>query len=122
TPGGLALKFYATLRLEVRKVSTLKRGEEFIGARTKVRVVKNKLAPPFKEAEFDIIYGKGINRLGEIVDVGSSLGIIQKSGAWFSYKEDRIGQGREQVIEFLEKNPNLAKEIEEKIYEKAFSK
>jgi|UniRef100_A0A7C3YS62 recombination protein RecA len=122
TPGGLALKFYATLRLEVRRVSALKKGEEIIGARTKVRVVKNKLAPPFKEAEFDIIYGKGIHRFGELVDVGTEMGIIQKSGAWFSYENNRIGQGREQAIEFLEKNPEIAKEIENKIYEKAFPK
>ncbi|MEO0102617.1 MAG: recombinase RecA [candidate division WOR-3 bacterium] len=122
TPGGLALKFYTTLRLEVRRVAALKKGEEFIGARTKVRVVKNKLAPPFKEAEFDIIYGKGILRLGELVDIGSEMGIIQKSGAWFSYQENRIGQGRDQAIEFLEKNPDIANEIEKEIYEKAFPK
>ncbi len=121
TPGGLALKFYATLRLDIRRVTAIKKDDEIIGARTRVRVVKNKLAPPFKEAEFDIIYGKGIIRTGEIVDVGSELGIIEKSGAWFSYNGNRIGQGRDLAIEFLERNPNIAKEIEKRIYEKAFA-
>ncbi len=122
TPGGLALKFYSTLRLEIRRIAAIKRGEDFIGARTKVRVVKNKLAPPFKEAEFDIIYGKGIGKLGELIDVGSTLGIVQRSGAWFSYQEERLGQGKEQAIEFLERNPDIAEEIEKEIYKKAFPK
>ncbi|MCS7249494.1 MAG: recombinase RecA [candidate division WOR-3 bacterium] len=117
TPGGLALKFYASLRLEIRRVGSIKKGEETIGNRTKVKVVKNKLAPPFKEAEFDIIYGKGILREGEIVDLGVNLGIIQKSGAWFSYGDTKIGQGREQAIEFLLKNPKICQEIENKIYQ-----
>ncbi len=117
TPGGLALKFYASLRLEIRRIGSLKRGEETIGNRTRVKVVKNKLAPPFREAEFDIIYGKGILREGEIIDLGINLGIIQKSGAWISYGETKIGQGREQAIEFLFKNPKISQELENKIYE-----
>jgi recombination protein RecA len=117
TPGGLALKFYASLRLEIRRIGALKKGEETIGNRTKVRVVKNKLAPPFKEAEFDIIYGKGILRTGEIVDLGVNLGILQKSGTWISYGEVRLGQGREQAIEFLLKEKKIAQEIEDKIYQ-----
>ncbi len=117
TPGGLALKFYASLRLEIRRIGSLKKGEETIGNRTKVKVVKNKLAPPFKEAEFDIIYGKGIVREGELIDLGVHLGIIQKSGAWLSYGEIKLGQGREQAIEFLSKNSKISQEIENKIYE-----
>ncbi len=120
TPGGLALKFYSTIRLEIRRVAAIKKGEEIIGARTRVRVVKNKLAPPFKEAEFDILYGKGIVKNGEIVDLGSELGIIQRSGTWYSYNEIRIGQGREQAVLFLDGNPEVAAEIEKKIREKAF--
>lgn len=117
TPGGLALKFYASLRLEIRRIGSLKKGDETIGNRTKVKVVKNKLAPPFKEAEFDIIYGKGILREGEIIDLGVDLGIIQKSGTWLSYGEVKLGQGREQAIDFLSKNPKISQEIENKIYE-----
>ncbi|MEO0087171.1 MAG: recombinase RecA [candidate division WOR-3 bacterium] len=117
TPGGLALKFYASLRLEIRRIGTIKKEEETIGNRTKVKVVKNKLAPPFKEAEFDILYGKGILREGEIIDLGVNLGIIQKSGAWFSYGETKLGQGREQAIEFLCRNPKISQELEDKIYE-----
>lgn len=120
TPGGLALKFYASLRLEIRRIGSIKKGEETIGNRTKVKVVKNKLAPPFKEAEFDIIYGKGILREGEIVDLGVNLGIIQKSGAWFSYGDTKLGQGRDQAIEYLSKNPKISQELENKIYELSF--
>ncbi len=118
TPGGLAMKFYSTIRLDIRRIAAIKKGEEVLGNRTKVRVVKNKLAPPFREAEFDIIYGKGISRFGEIVDVGSIHGIIGKSGTWYSYGDERIGQGREGAIEFLKNNPDKAKDIETMIREK----
>jgi recombination protein RecA len=123
TPGGRALKFYSSVRLDVRRVETIKEGAEAIGSRTKVKVVKNKVAPPFKEAEFDIIYGQGISKEGCILDVGTNLDIVKKSGAWFSYNNQRIGQGRENVKKFLKENPEIAKEIESKIkaeYEKAF--
>ncbi len=122
TPGGLALKFHSSVRLDIRKIATLKKGENVIGSRTKVKVVKNKLAPPFKEAEFDIVYGEGISKLGELVDVGAELEIIDKSGTWYSYKDDRIGQGRDAVIEFLKANPDMAQKIEKEIREKLFKK
>jgi len=115
TPGGRALKFYASIRMEVRKQDTLKQGQEMVGNRTKVKVVKNKVAPPFKQAEFDIMYGEGISREGSIVDVGTELDIINKSGAWYSYKGERLGQGRENVKEFLKKHPEIAAEIEQSI-------
>ena len=117
TPGGRALKFYASVRLDVRKTETLKQGTEVFGNRTKVKVVKNKVAPPFKEAEFDIIYGQGISKEGSILDVGVNLDIVNKSGAWFSYNGQRIGQGRENVKQFLKENKEIAKEIESKIRE-----
>lgn len=117
TPGGRALKFYATVRLEVRKIDTIKQGTEMIGSRTRVKVVKNKVAPPFKQAEFDITYGEGISREGSIVDIGTDLEIINKSGAWYSYKEERLGQGRENVKEYLKEHPEIASEIEMKIRE-----
>lgn len=123
TPGGRALKFYSSVRLDVRRTETLKEGSEPVGNRTKVKVVKNKVAPPFKEAEFDIIYGQGISREGCLLDIGVTLDIIKKSGAWFSYGDQRIGQGRENVKKFLRENPEISKEIEEKVkaeYEKAF--
>ncbi len=123
TPGGRALKFYASVRLDVRRVETLKDGNEPVGNRTKVKVVKNKIAPPFKEAEFDIIYGQGISKEGCILDIGVTLDIIKKSGAWFSYNNQRIGQGRENVKKFLKENTEMAKEVEGKIkaeYDKAF--
>lgn len=125
TPGGRALKFYASVRLDVRKVETIKQGSEMIGSKTRVKVVKNKVAPPFKEAEFDIIYGEGISREGSILDIGVSLDIVNKSGAWFSYNGQRIGQGRENVKQFLRENPEIMKEIETKIrenYNQAFLK
>lgn len=125
TPGGRALKFYSSVRLDVRKTETLKQGTEVIGNRTKVKVVKNKVAPPFKEAEFDIIYGEGISREGNILDIGVNLDIISKSGAWFSYNGQRIGQGRENVKQFLKENKDIANEVEKKIrenYNKAFAK
>jgi len=117
TPGGRALKFYASVRLDVRRVETLKHGNETIGNRTRVKVVKNKVAPPFKEAEFDIIYGEGISREGSILDIAVSLDIVNKSGAWFSYNGQRIGQGRENVKQFLKENKDIANEIEAKIRE-----
>ena len=117
TPGGRALKFYSSVRLDVRRIEALKQGTEVIGNRTKVKVVKNKVAPPFKEAEFDIIYGQGISKEGSILDVGVGLDIVNKSGAWFSYNGQRIGQGRENVKQFLRDNPEILKEIEKKIRE-----
>ena len=115
TTGGRALKFYATIRLDVRRQETLKQGQEMIGNRTRVKVVKNKVAPPFKQAEFDIIYGQGISREGSIIDVGSDMEIINKSGAWYSYQGERMGQGKENVKEYLRLHPEVANEIEEKI-------
>ena len=117
TPGGRALKFYSTVRLDVRRVEALKQGDQFIGNRTRARVVKNKVAPPFKAAEFDIIYGDGISAEGSLIDIGSGMKIIQKSGAWYSYGEERLGQGRENVRAHLRENPELAREIEQKIRE-----
>lgn len=117
TTGGRALKFYSSVRLEVRKGEPLKLGNEIVGSRTKVKVVKNKIAPPFKQAEFDIMYGEGISREGGIVDIGSDLDIINKSGAWYSYGDHRLGQGRENVKEFLKENTAIAAEIESKIRE-----
>lgn len=125
TPGGRALKFYASVRLDVRRIESLKQGTEVIGNRTRVKVVKNKVAPPFKEAEFDIIYGKGISKEGNILDVAVSLDIVNKSGAWFSYDTQRIGQGRENAKQFLKENPEICKEVEKKIrdnYSLAFAK
>lgn len=115
TPGGRALKFYSSVRLEVRKGETIKSGSDVIGARTKVKIVKNKIAPPFKEAEFDIMYGKGISRVGEVLDTAVSIDVIRKSGAWFYYKEDRLGQGRDNVKELLLNNPELYKKIEKEL-------
>jgi recombination protein RecA len=115
TPGGRALKFYSSVRLEIRKVETLKQGTEIIGTRTKAKVVKNKVAPPFKEGEFDILYGQGISKAGCILDMAVDLNIINKSGAWFSYGENRIGQGRDNARDFLKKDPNLLNEIEKKV-------
>lgn len=122
TPGGLALKFYASLRLEIKRIGSLKTGEETVGNRTKVKVVKNKLAPPFKEAEFDIIYGRGISTEGEILDLGVDLGIIEKRGAFFSYGEIKIGQGREGAIQFFRQNPKIACELKTKIYQLSLKK
>jgi recombination protein RecA len=115
TPGGRALKFYSSVRLEIRKVETLKQGTDIIGSRTKAKVVKNKVAPPFKEGEFDILYGEGISKAVCILDMAVDLNIINKSGAWFSYGENRIGQGRENARDFLKKDPNLLSEIERKV-------
>lgn len=115
TPGGRALKFWASVRLEVRRVDTIKQGTEVIGARTRVKVAKNKVAPPFKQAEFDIIFGKGISRAGGILDLGVESGIITKSGTWFTYGDIRLGQGRENARAFLEEHPEVAEEIETRI-------
>lgn len=116
TTGGRALKFYASVRIDVRKGEQIKDGSEIIGARTKAKIVKNKVAPPFKTAEFDIMYGTGISHVGELVDVGVETGVIKKSGAWFYYGETRLGQGRDNVKKLFEENKELAAEIEEKIY------
>ncbi len=115
TPGGNALKFYSSVRLDIRKIATIKRGQEVVGSRTKVRVVKNKVAPPFKEVEFDIIYGEGISREGEILDLASDLNIVEKVGTWYSFGDVRIGQGRENAKVFLRDNPEVRGEIERKI-------
>ncbi|MCD6094102.1 MAG: recombinase RecA [Candidatus Omnitrophica bacterium] len=115
TPGGRALKFYASVRIDLRRISQIKEGENIIGSRVKAKVVKNKVAPPFKSAEFDIMYNKGISYEGGIIDAGLEKGIIQKAGAWFSYGERKIGQGKEQARKFLEENPQVAQEIEKEI-------
>ncbi|MDO4607342.1 MAG: recombinase RecA [Bowdeniella nasicola] len=115
TTGGKALKFYASVRMDVRRIETLKEGSEPVGNRTRVKVVKNKMAPPFKQAEFDILYGQGISREGSLIDLGVDNGIIRKSGSWFTYDGDQLGQGKENVRRFLKDNPELADEIEQKI-------
>lgn len=115
TTGGRALKFYSSVRIDVRKIETLKNGSEIIGSRTRAKVVKNKVAPPFREAEFDVIYGKGISKVGELVDMGLELEVLKRSGAWFYYGETRIGQGRDNVKQLFEDNPEFAAEIEEKV-------
>lgn len=115
TPGGRALKFYSSVRLEVRRAETLKQGNEMIGNRTRVKVVKNKVAPPFKQAEVDIMYGEGISKEGEIIDVGADLDIVQKSGAWYSYKGERLGQGRENAKTFMKENPEIFEEVNREI-------
>jgi len=117
TTGGRALKFYSSVRLEVRRGESLKQGNDIVGNRTKVKVVKNKVAPPFKQAEFDIMYGEGISHEGCLVDIGTLFEVINKSGAWYSYKETRLGQGRENVKEFFKQNPDIADEIDKKIRE-----
>ena len=115
TTGGKALKFYASVRLDVRRIGGLKDGDQPVGNRTRVKVVKNKMAPPFKQAEFDILYGQGISREGSLLDLGVDNGVVRKSGAWFTYGEDQLGQGKENARNFLKDNPQLAAEIEEKI-------
>ncbi len=117
TAGGNALKYYASVRLDVRRTETIKSGGESIGSHTRVRVVKNKVSPPFKEAEFDIMYGEGISKEGELLDLAVKLDIVQKSGSWFSYKDSRIGQGRDTVKEYIKKNPELFKELEQLVRE-----
>lgn len=118
TSGGRALKFYASIRLDVRKIDSIKQGEEILGNRTRVKVVKNKVAPPFKQAEFDIMYGEGISKEGSIVDAGVNAGIINKAGSWFSYNDIKLGQGRENAKEFLRQNPEIYQEIEDTVRKK----
>ena len=118
TSGGNALKYYASVRLDVRRVEALKAGGTFVGSHTRVKVVKNKVAPPFKEAEFDIIYGHGISKMSEVLDIGVKMNVIQKSGTWFAYNEMRLGQGRDNAREYLETHPEIAQEIETKIRQK----
>ena len=118
TTGGNALKFYSSVRLDIRKIATIKDGQQVTGSRTRVRVVKNKVAPPFKEAEFDIVYGKGISRIGELIDLGVKTEVVEKAGTWFSYNDDRLGQGRENSKNYLSENPELAATIEEQILSK----
>jgi recombination protein RecA len=118
TTGGNALKFYASVRLDIRRTGAVKQGEEVVGNRTKVKVVKNKVAPPFKEAEFDILYGSGVSKEGELVDIGADQGIVEKSGAWYSFSGERIGQGRENAKDYLREHPEAAHEIEVKVREK----
>lgn len=118
TTGGNALKFYATVRMDIRRIGAIKDGDQIIGNRTRVKVVKNKIAPPFKEAEFDIIYGHGISKEGDMLDLGVSLGIIEKSGAWYSFADERIGQGRENVKHFLAENKDIMEKITESVLEK----
>jgi len=118
TTGGRALKFYSSVRLDVRRIETLKDGTDMVGNRTRVKVVKNKVAPPFKQAEFDIMYGKGISREGGLIDVGVEAGLVRKAGAWYTYEGDQLGQGKENARQFLADNPDLANELEKKILEK----
>ena len=125
TPGGRALKFYASVRLDIRRVENIKQDGEVVGSRARVKVVKNKVAPPFREAEFDIIYGKGISKSGNILDLGVNLGIVDKSGSWFGYNGERIGQGRENAKKYLEDNPKIMEDIEAKVrknFDEAFEK
>ena len=117
TPGGRALKFYSSVRIDIRRIETLKQNGEMIGSRTRAKVVKNKIAPPFKEAEFDIMYGKGISRTGELLDLAVKADVVQKSGAWFNFGETRLGQGRDNVKELLESNDELRNEIETLLWE-----
>ena len=121
TTGGNALKFYASVRLDIRRTGSIKKGDEVIGNETRVKVVKNKVAPPFRQADFEIFYGEGISRTGEIIELGSQLGLIEKSGAWYSYNGERIGQGKDNVRQFLKDNPNIAATIEKQIREKCIT-
>jgi recombination protein RecA len=118
TPGGRALKFYASVRMDVRRIDSIKQGESVIGNRTRIKVIKNKVAPPFKQAEFDIMYNEGISRTGNVLDVGVRENLIQKGGAWFSYNDIRLGQGRENAKQYLKDNPDVMHQIENKIREK----
>ena len=117
TAGGNALKFYSSVRMDIRRIGTVKEGDEAVGNETRVKVVKNKVSPPFKQAEFQILYNKGINRLGEIIDKGVELDIIEKAGAWYSYNGEKIGQGKSKSIEFLEENKKLLNSIEKQVIE-----
>jgi recombination protein RecA len=122
TTGGNALKFYSSVRLDIRRIGAIKRGDEVVGNETRVKVVKNKLAPPFKKVEFDILYGEGISREGELIDLGVQHGLVDKAGAWYSYKGDRIGQGRDNVREFLKQNPDTAAEIDGALRDKLLAR
>lgn len=115
TTGGRALKFYSSVRLDVRKIDTIKQGDKVLGSRTRVKVVKNKVAPPFKQAEFDIMYGEGISKVGDLLDIAADIDVVKKSGAWYSYNDTKLGQGRENVKNFLQDNPDLIKEIDQKV-------
>jgi len=115
TTGGNALKFYASVRLDIRRIGAVKEGEEVVGSETRVKVVKNKVAPPFKQAEFQILYGLGINRMGEVIDYGVKLGLVDKAGSWYSYQGNKIGQGKNNVMKFLQENPVVAQELEQKV-------
>lgn len=117
TTGGRALKFYSSIRMDVRRVETLKQGGEMVGNHTRIKVVKNKIAPPFKEAEFDIMFGQGISREGDVLDLAANLGIINKSGAWYAYNDAKIGQGRENAKAYLKENPDIMEEVELKVRE-----
>ncbi|MEP5249304.1 MAG: DNA recombination/repair protein RecA, partial [Alphaproteobacteria bacterium] len=119
TTGGNALKFYASVRLDIRRIGAIKERDEVVGNQTRVKVVKNKVAPPFKQVEFDIMYGEGISKMGELVDLGVKAGIVEKSGSWFSYNSQRVGQGRENAKQFLRDNPDMANEIEAAIRQNA---
>jgi len=119
TTGGNALKFYASARIDIRRIGAIKKGDEVIGSETRVKIVKNKVAPPFRTAEFDILYGEGISREGELLELGVIHGVVEKSGAWYLYGGDRLGQGKDNCREFLKENPAMAREIEQKIREKA---
>jgi recombination protein RecA len=119
TTGGNALKFYASVRIDIRRIGSIKKGDEVIGSETRVKIVKNKVAPPFRQAEFDILYGEGISREGEVLEIGVLQGVLEKSGAWYIYNGDRLGQGKDNARDFLKDNEALAKEIEGKIREKA---
>ena len=118
TTGGKALKFYASMRLDVRRIETLKDGQDMVGNRTRVKVVKNKMAPPFKQAEFDIIYGRGISREGGLLDMGVETGLVRKAGAWFTYEADQLGQGKENARTYLKNNPDIADELEKRLKER----
>ncbi len=115
TTGGNALKFYASVRLDIRRIGAIKKGDEVVGAETRVKVVKNKVAPPFRQAEFDVLYGEGISREGEIIEIGAQLNFVEKAGSWYSYNGEKIGQGKDNAREFLKENPKIAQEIEDKI-------
>ena len=117
TAGGNALKFYSSCRLDIRRIGTVKDGDEVVGNETRVKVVKNKVSPPFKQAEFQILYGKGINRMGELIDLGVDNEVIEKAGAWFSYEGEKIGQGKANSIDFLQQNPKLLEKIEKQVLE-----
>lgn len=119
TTGGNALKFYASVRLDIRRIGQIKDKDEVVGNQTRVKVVKNKMAPPFRQVEFDIVYGEGISKMGELIDLGVKAGIVEKSGAWFSYDSQRIGQGRENSKQFLRDHPEMAADIERRVREQA---